>query len=196
MIGDAAETDLIVEKIHQVMNGQKIPSLHITGNLPFQIAGKLLAQWNRQSLLKTGLFSLADNVEMTLIFSRKMGEKLLPTFSKRTRFSTITQTAFDVSHPLIYPKEAFTPRPACDAIGLKFQNRKKLLFRNEKELDNYYLFLGHIYALPNKQIGTVFSKVSDKKQLLDELEISYTERVFSVPIHKLLKLSKMVYPVL
>ena len=199
-IGDAKEKqEVLVEKIKK-LNLETVPAIHITGNLPFNIAGELLSKWNEQSLLKTGLFSISDQVKMTLMFSEDMGKRFLPDFSKRTRFSTITQTAFDVEKVDVYEKACFNPQPAANVICLGFQARKNKLFTDEHDLNNYTTFLRKIYTLPNKQILRAISNgyKSDRitsefiSKSLESLDISPSERVFSTPIHKLLALSRLV----
>lgn len=142
---------------------------------------------------------MAKEVEMTLIFAKQMGERFLPTFNKRTRFSTITQTAFDVSLAADYPKEAFTPPPSSDCIGLKFHNRQKSPFVDEKDLNEFLAFLKIIYVLPNKQLGIAccpIGKVSIVNEALLAVGLQRTDRVFSVPIHKLIELCRSLNSVL
>jgi dimethyladenosine transferase 1 len=168
--------------------------LHLVGNLPFEIAGQLLMNWNTDSLLKANLFSLFSNVQMTLIFPKEMGSRLLPSFSKRNRFSTITQTAFDVSLGHTLPKTAFTPRPSTDCIVLKFDNRKERLFQSALELEQFLTLLKKIYVLPNKQLGKVCKQVmNNSDELLAQVGLDHTERIFAVSIAKLIELSKMYH---
>ncbi|KAJ3364473.1 Dimethyladenosine transferase 1, mitochondrial [Kappamyces sp. JEL0680] len=227
LLGDAMNQPLLVDKIVQMINHPRPPSdaaagvqqdpsravatgvstlgsdsaLHIMGNLPFEIAGRLLAQWNRDSLLKKNLFALAPTVEMTLLLGKQMGERLLPTFSKRNRsvtaadvdrFSTITQTAFDVSLARVYPKKAFAPSPSSDCIALRFANRKQTLFQDDAELDHFLALLKQIYILPNKQIGNACSAIPNAKELLARVDIDTTERIFAVSIAKLIRFASLV----
>jgi 16S rRNA A1518/A1519 N6-dimethyltransferase RsmA/KsgA/DIM1 with predicted DNA glycosylase/AP lyase activity len=137
---------------------------------------------------------------MTLMFAEGMGRRFLPDFSKRTRFSTLTQTAFDVSLVDTYDKACFNPQPAADVICLGFASRKRRLFDGDQDFENYTTFLRKIYTLPNKQIlrAVVNGYKKDGIQAefilecLKKLEISSTERVFSTPIHKLLALSRLI----
>jgi 16S rRNA A1518/A1519 N6-dimethyltransferase RsmA/KsgA/DIM1 with predicted DNA glycosylase/AP lyase activity len=54
ILGDCNQTQgLVVEKIKS-LELKTSPTIHITGNLPFNIAGELLANWNKEALLKKG----------------------------------------------------------------------------------------------------------------------------------------------
>ena len=131
---------------------------------------------------------------MTLIFPKEMGSQFLPSFSKRNRFSTITQTAFDVSLRHTLPKTAFTPRPSTDCIVLKFDNRKERLFKSALELEQFLTLLKKIYVLPNKQLGKVCKQVmNNSDELLAQVGLDHTERIFAVSIAKLIELSKLYH---
>ena len=192
ILGNALYENEIFNAIQERIQGQEFSMIHIVGNLPFEISGELISIWNQQSLSKKGLFGLCDDVHMSLILSKKMGEKLLPTFNKRTRFSTITQTAFDVYNAGKYPSTAFNPVPACDAIGLKFLNRKERLFNTEDQVQYYINFLKKIYCLPNKTIQKACSKIPDCKDHFEKLGIVSSDRVFMIPIYTLVQLSKLL----
>jgi 16S rRNA A1518/A1519 N6-dimethyltransferase RsmA/KsgA/DIM1 with predicted DNA glycosylase/AP lyase activity len=192
IVGDALDQKIIFKMIQEKIQEQTFSMVHIVGNLPFKISGELLSIWNQQSLSKDGFFGLTDQVEMSLILSKNMGEKLLPTFNKRTRFSTMTQTAFDVHQAGIYPRTAFNPVPTCDAIGLKFLNRKERLFGNEVQVQYYINFLKKIYNLPNKTMANACSKIPEAKDCFEKLGIAPSDRVFMVPIHTLVQLSQVL----
>lgn len=194
IIMDALDQEGMLAKLQEtVLANMTYPIVHLVGNLPFEISGQLLSIWNRQSLSKTGVFGLSDHVHMSLIFSKRVGEKLLPTFNKRTRFSTVTQTAFDVYPAGIYPAAAFHPVPSCDAIGLKFVNRKERLFQSQDQVDHYISLLKKIYSLPNKTLGKACSQVPMARQFFDELGINASDRVFMTPINSLVELANLTY---
>lgn len=48
--------------------------IHIMGNLPFNIATPLLLQWLHQQAKKEGLFGLKNDVWMTLMFQKEVGD--------------------------------------------------------------------------------------------------------------------------
>lgn len=192
IIGSALEHRSIIDQVAVLTKSVEYDNIKIVGNLPFEISGQLLNTWNNHSLLKEGFFGWREDVEMTLIFSASVARRLLPNFSKRTRFSTFTQTAFDVSEVGFYPKESFTPIPKTDAVALKFINRKKKLFESKEELDNYVSFLKKVYTLPNKQMGRACSSIPGCEELLKQLGIDRTQRIFAVPIRDLIRLSKLL----
>lgn len=195
IVGDAQDQNLMFEMIKEkaeLSNGS-YPLIQIVGNLPFAISGTLLSQWSKQSLEKSGVFGMCDDVHMSLIFSKNVGEKLLPTFNKRTRFSTVTQTAFDVSAADTYSRKEFNPVPKCDAIGLRFINRKARIFEDSEQVNFYIKWLKSVYSLPNKTAKKAFKDIANVKEHMTRLGISPSERLFAVPIYKLVKLSNSMF---
>ncbi|KAI8901004.1 S-adenosyl-L-methionine-dependent methyltransferase [Globomyces pollinis-pini] len=102
---DGALSNQILDSHHQIGYG-----VLLVGNLPFSISGLVLNQWIRQALLNQGLFRI-NNIELLLIFSNEVGQRLIPNHGKRTRFSALTQTAFQITDTMVIPNSGFDPVP-------------------------------------------------------------------------------------
>lgn len=188
LIADALKDRETSTKILEMANDIAIDSVVIVGNLPFAIAGRLLSQFNHQCLSKDGLF--AYPVEMVLMFSKAMGDRLLPTHPKRTQFGAITNTAFDVSLHRIFPKSEFVPRPQDDAIALMLKSRQTKLFEDKNQVDRFMEFMASVYKLPNKQASVAFSKLANCKIMLEKHNVDPKTRMYDIPLALLVELSK------
>lgn len=48
--------------------------IHIMGNLPFNVASPLLLQWLHQQAAREGLFGIGNDIWMTLMFQKEVGD--------------------------------------------------------------------------------------------------------------------------
>lgn len=48
--------------------------IHIMGNLPFNVASPLLLQWLHQQSSQQGLFGIGNDIWMTLMFQKEVGD--------------------------------------------------------------------------------------------------------------------------
>ena len=186
LIRDVMDKNLSSEVMNTIT--EPIENIAIVGNLPFAIAGRILSHLNYQSLLSIDYFRYPTT--MTLMFAKSVGERLLPTYKKRTQFASITNTAFDVSLNRVFPRTEFVPAPNDDCISLNFKHRGNNLFKNSEELDRYLAFMNQVYKLPNKQCSVSFSKVENSKQMLKNRNIDPKTRMYDIPLLDLVEMSK------
>ncbi|KAI7900738.1 S-adenosyl-L-methionine-dependent methyltransferase [Cokeromyces recurvatus] len=91
--------------------------LHIMGNLPFNIATPLLLQWLHLQASQKGLFGLKNDVWMTLMFQKEVGDRIIAdvSTSKRGRLSVMAQSLCNVKEVYKVPSTVFVPKPKVDA---------------------------------------------------------------------------------
>jgi 16S rRNA A1518/A1519 N6-dimethyltransferase RsmA/KsgA/DIM1 with predicted DNA glycosylase/AP lyase activity len=184
IIGDALQ-DNELQLTSQIIKSMNPSKIVIFGNLPFQIGGKLLSMWNYQCLARIGYFAIPD-VEMYLMFTRDVAERLLPN-TRKGQFSAITNIAFQVELDHHFDSTCFTPRPSQDCISLKFTKRQKQFFLNESELKHFYEFMRIVYHQPNKTISRL---LKDQPQLITEFQIEPNQKIHQVNLITLIEMSK------
>ncbi|KAG1439251.1 hypothetical protein G6F56_012350 [Rhizopus delemar] len=87
--------------------------IHIIGNLPFNIATPLLFQWLHQRANQQALFGEKNDVWLTLMFQKEVGDRILgkTSTSKRGRLSIMSQSLYNVKEVYKVPSTVFKPRP-------------------------------------------------------------------------------------
>jgi dimethyladenosine transferase 1 len=66
--------DAILTKSGLDVDKDKEEPIHIMGNLPFNVASPLLIQWLHQQTRQEGLFGIGNDVWMTLMFQKEVGD--------------------------------------------------------------------------------------------------------------------------
>ncbi|PVU96850.1 hypothetical protein BB561_000927 [Smittium simulii] len=80
-------------KILEVVKDKEIESVHLIGNLPFNISTKLLSDWLKMMHKQEGVFKL-PNLKMTLMFQFEVGQRIAAGASNkyRGRLSVMSQS--------------------------------------------------------------------------------------------------------
>ncbi|KAI9494391.1 S-adenosyl-L-methionine-dependent methyltransferase [Zychaea mexicana] len=151
--------------------------LHIMGNLPFNVASPLLMQWLHQSAGRQGLFGLENDVWMTLMFQKEVGERLSakPSTEHRGRLSVMAQSLCQVKTVYAVPSTVFVPRPKVDAsvVQLKPRETEEMMiipnsYKLLEEIVRYY------FTKRRKAIGHISKRLAKDmpqvKNIIDELE--------------------------
>ncbi|KAI9595976.1 S-adenosyl-L-methionine-dependent methyltransferase [Syncephalis fuscata] len=104
-------------------------SVHLLGNLPFNIASPLLVSWLRASYNRTGLFGIATDWSMTLMFQKEVAQRIVanPGTRNRGRLSIMAQTASQARLTYVVPSSVFVPRPKVDACVVQLTPSNNLL---------------------------------------------------------------------
>ncbi|KAJ1984770.1 hypothetical protein H4R34_000458 [Dimargaris verticillata] len=143
--------------------GSPVQTLHIMGNLPFNIATPLLLQWLHALSTSSGIFGHM-NTSFTLMFQKELAERLVapPGTGNRGRLSITVQSLCHAKMAYQLPSTSFVPRPKVDAgvvhltprptsllqvplssleyvMRFFFSYRRKTLGRIIKNLDAQYL---------------------------------------------------------
>ncbi|ORY05345.1 S-adenosyl-L-methionine-dependent methyltransferase [Basidiobolus meristosporus CBS 931.73] len=102
--------------ISSIKDAKEINSVHLVGNLPFNIASPLLIQWLKMVSKREGIFEFR-NISMTLMFQKEVGERIAaPTSTRdRGRISIMAQSICNVKKTYNVPASVFVPKPKVDA---------------------------------------------------------------------------------
>ncbi|CAG8450799.1 5776_t:CDS:10 [Funneliformis caledonium] len=109
-------------------------SLHLIGNLPFNVATPLLGQWINMLSNRSGIFKF-PNIKMTLMFQKEVGDRIVAdtTSSRRGRMSVLVQSFCDVKKIYEVPSSVFVPRPKVDASVIQLTALKNPLLQDIME---------------------------------------------------------------
>ncbi|ORX51882.1 S-adenosyl-L-methionine-dependent methyltransferase [Hesseltinella vesiculosa] len=171
--GDALRTPhaAILEKAGMDLTTARdlpIPSVHIMGNLPFNIATPLLLQWLHMIPEAQGLFGVSNKgAIMTLMFQKEVGDRMAAPVSshERGRLAVMTQSVCDVEKVYKVPSTVFVPKPKVDASVIQMTPKKVKLLDDAatyKTLENLLRFyftkkrktVGHITKRLIKEVGS------------------------------------------
>ncbi|XP_075224438.1 mitochondrial transcription factor B1 [Lycorma delicatula] len=94
---------------------ENAPSIHLIGNLPFNVATPLIIRWLRAVSEKKNAWRYG-RVAMTLTFQKEVAERIAaPILSpQRCRLSVMCQNWCHVEHKFNIPGKAFVPKPDVD----------------------------------------------------------------------------------
>jgi 16S rRNA A1518/A1519 N6-dimethyltransferase RsmA/KsgA/DIM1 with predicted DNA glycosylase/AP lyase activity len=135
---------------------QKHNRLCIYGNLPFSIGGKLLSQYTLLHLSR----KLPAITVLAFMFTKQVAEKLLYINCKRSKFSVLVSTAFNVEFVNLFPRDVFRPMPSEDCIQLKFTPKEHVL--EKEDVDKFIEFMDVVYKTPNRDISPILETVGYK----------------------------------
>ena len=117
IMGDAlnVSSDQLMHHLNLMPGDGK--TLHITGNLPFNIATQLLVHWLEQLYAQSGVFEHERRVELTLMFQKEVAERIVasPKTPHRSKLSVLVQSLCKTSITHNVPASVFYPKPKVDA---------------------------------------------------------------------------------
>ncbi|GAB1601653.1 dimethyladenosine transferase 1, mitochondrial-like [Argonauta hians] len=99
----------------------KPPSIHIIGNLPFNVSTPLIIRWLRDISCQRGAWSYGRSL-LTLTFQKEVGERMVSPVggAERCRLSVMCQNWCDVKLRFIIPGKVFVPAPDVDVAVVSF----------------------------------------------------------------------------
>ncbi|ORE07030.1 S-adenosyl-L-methionine-dependent methyltransferase [Rhizopus microsporus var. microsporus] len=177
--------------------------VHIIGNLPFNIASPLLLQWLHQRASQEALFSINNDVWLTLMFQKEVGDRIIAdaSTSKRGRLSVMTQSLYNVKEVYKVPSTVFVPRPKVDASVIQFS--PKPFFALDTEMQEIYLILEnlvrHYFTKRRKTIGHITKhlgkQVPEFQKITEQLEtiVDFQARPEDVSTETFCNIAKLLY---
>jgi len=99
----------------------KVPDIHVIGNLPFNVSTNLIIRWLRAMSEQRNAWSYG-RVRLTLTFQKEVAERMVaPILAKhRCRLSVICQAYANVNHKFNITNKCFLPCPEVDVGVVKF----------------------------------------------------------------------------
>ncbi|XP_066948115.1 dimethyladenosine transferase 1, mitochondrial [Macrobrachium rosenbergii] len=96
----------------------RVPKIHIIGNLPFSVSTPLIIRWLQDISLRRNAW-IFGRVPMTLTFQLEVAQRMvaLPGGEFRSRLSIMCQNWCHVEHKFTIPGRAFIPKPDVD-VGI------------------------------------------------------------------------------
>ncbi|CEG80050.1 hypothetical protein RMATCC62417_14436 [Rhizopus microsporus] len=177
--------------------------VHIIGNLPFNIASPLLLQWLHQRASQEALFSINNDIWLTLMFQKEVGDRIIAdaSTSKRGRLSVMTQSLYNVKEVYKVPSTVFVPRPKVDASVIQFS--PKPFFALDIEMQETYLILEnlvrHYFTKRRKTIGHITKhlgkQVPEFQKIIEQLEtiVDFQARPEDVSTETFCNIAKLLY---
>ncbi|CAI2165037.1 7841_t:CDS:10 [Funneliformis geosporum] len=148
-------------------------SLHLIGNLPFNVATPLLGQWINMLSNRSGIFKF-PNTKMTLMFQKEVGDRIVAdtTSSKRGRMSVLVQSFCEAKKIYEVPSSIFVPRPKVDASVIQLTALQSPLLKAPVNLLQEIVL--YFYLSRRKSINSIFNKLQkdlskDKKEILSKI---------------------------
>ncbi|KAI8057414.1 S-adenosyl-L-methionine-dependent methyltransferase [Thamnidium elegans] len=177
--------------------------IHIMGNLPFNVASPLLLQWLHQQAAKEGMFGIGNDIWMTLMFQKEVGDRIAAPIStsKRGRLAVMAQSLCHVKEVYKVPATVFVPRPKVDASVI--QLRPKPLFTDQDQIVGTYQALENIlrfyFTKRRKTIGHITNRLGKEMPqvypLIEQVEtiIDFKARPEDIPTEQFCDLAKLFY---
>lgn len=99
----------------------KLPNIHIIGNLPFNVATPLIIMWLKAMSERTNAWTYG-RVPLTLTFQKEVAERMVAPIgsAERCRLSVMCQHLCHVQHKFTIPGRAFVPKPDVDVGVVRF----------------------------------------------------------------------------
>ncbi|KAI9487067.1 MAG: S-adenosyl-L-methionine-dependent methyltransferase [Benjaminiella poitrasii] len=202
--GDMLEIDhqIILDKsVHLTSSDEP---LHIMGNLPFNIATPLLLQWLHLQASRNGLFSVKNDIWMTLMFQKEVGDRIVAdvSSSKRSRLSVMAQSLCHVKEVYKVPSSVFVPKPKVDANVIQlipksfFKTNVQDTAGTYKTLEN---ILRYYFTKRRKTMGHITRRLGKElpglNPLVDQIEtiVDFKARPEDVPTEQFCNLAKFFY---
>lgn len=100
---------------------EKLPNIHIIGNLPFNVATPLIIRWLRAISERNNAWTYG-RVPLTLTFQKEVAERMVAPIgsAERCRLSVMCQHLCHVQHKFNIPGKAFVPKPDVDVGVVRF----------------------------------------------------------------------------
>ena len=167
-------------------NGENITNkkLYVIGNLPFNIATKIITN-----------YLLTDNwppffSSLTLMLQKEVAERIVarPNTKAYGRLSVICQWRCEVKKLLEIKASVFFPRPKVDSFLLKFTPRKNNFINTNFKVLEKVVFLA--FNQRRKMIHSSLKKIDiDIVNILKDLKIDCHQRAESLTINDYCKIS-------
>uniref|UniRef100_A0A0B7BIC6 rRNA adenine N(6)-methyltransferase n=1 Tax=Arion vulgaris TaxID=1028688 RepID=A0A0B7BIC6_9EUPU len=127
----------------------RLPNIHIIGNLPFSVSTPLIIQWLRSMSKMSGAWSYG-RTPCTLTFQKEVAERIIapPKSEYRCRLSVMCQYLCDTKLKFTIPGKAFVPPPEVDVGVVKFVPLKEPLIHQPFALVEKVC--RHLFNTPNK----------------------------------------------
>ncbi|KAI9267340.1 S-adenosyl-L-methionine-dependent methyltransferase [Sporodiniella umbellata] len=199
----AIHGDALTIDYQQIMPDQSLRSdlpIHIMGNLPFNVASPLLVQWLHQRANKQALFGYENDVCLTLMFQKEVGDRIIgqTSTSKRGRLSVMSQSLYHVKEVYRVPSTVFVPKPKVDASVIQFL--PKPFFTSDmkvyKTLEN---ILRCYFTKRRKTMGHITKhlakQIPELNPLLNELEsiFDFQARPEDIPTEHFCEAAVLLY---
>ncbi|KAI8879647.1 S-adenosyl-L-methionine-dependent methyltransferase [Backusella circina FSU 941] len=182
---------------------EKDQPIHIMGNLPFNVASPLLIQWLHQQTRREGLFGIGNDVWMTLMFQKEVGDRIAAdaSTSKRGRLAVMAQSLCHVKEVYKVPSTVFVPKPKVDASVV--QLRPKPYFTNARDMAGTYQTLEEILRLyftkRRKTVGHITNHLGKSlpglQSIMEQIEsiVDFKARPEDVSTEEYCELAKLFY---
>ncbi|KAJ1787937.1 hypothetical protein IW139_002698 [Coemansia sp. RSA 353] len=171
---------------------KQFDSVHLVGNLPFNVATPLLVQWLHMVSRMEGIFG-TPNVSMTLMFQKEVGDRITAVAreSPRGRLSVLSQSVCDAYKIYNVRAASFVPRPKVDATVVQLRPLKTPILKSSlKTVEHLARF---VFMKRRKMLARIFKDWDpDRVQLLEECGIDPTLRPQDVPTELYCNLAQLL----
>ncbi|CAG7723624.1 unnamed protein product [Allacma fusca] len=116
---------LFPEEATTPWDDDRLPPLHILGNLPFSVATPLIIRWLRDMSERTNAWTYG-RVPLTLTFQKEVAERIVANVmdTQRSRLSIMCQYLTEPEYKFTISGSAFVPKPDVDVGVVRFIPRK------------------------------------------------------------------------
>jgi dimethyladenosine transferase 1 len=118
-------TKLFPEETARPWEDDRLPPLHIIGNLPFSVATPLIIRWLRDMSERSNAW-VYGRVPLTLTFQKEVAERIVADVMdvQRSRLSIMCQYLTEPELKFTISGSAFVPKPDVDVGVVRFIPRK------------------------------------------------------------------------
>ncbi|PVV04281.1 hypothetical protein BB560_001227 [Smittium megazygosporum] len=180
------------ETIIEMVKDKKIDSVHIIGNLPFNIATSLLLSWLRMLKKSEGLLGL-PNPSMCLMFQYEVGKRIASETDGRLRgrLSVMAQSLCQSQHVYTISPASFVPRPKVKGSLVRMTKLNEPLLQSSFEsLENITRFL---FSMRRKSIGSIIKHVDeDVSKYFKQANIELSDRPENISTKEMCGLAKVL----